>query len=358
MSPSRRRGVRAVKRSPLSTLVAIATALAFLATGCGSAVQTALPQTKGGSGSDAAAAARADPSAIRIAVNPWTGSAVNANVAKIILERELGYRVQLIRINEYAQFPALATGDLDATLEVWPSGHAVDILRYITGRRGGPLRDGGVVNGGKLGVVGDIGWWIPTYMLNEHPDLATWQGINAHADLFRTPQSGTKGQLLDSDPSFVSYDGQIVKNLGLNLKVVNSGSERATLAALSAAFRRNAPLLLYFWTPHWAQQKYALTQVKLPPFDKACAAAARTKSAAGYDCGYPRDVLFKAFSLKLESKAPSAFSFLSKFHYTNAEQEQIAFQVDARGVPIARAARQWVDRHRNVWRAWLPPGAR
>jgi hypothetical protein len=27
---------------------------------------------------------------LRIAVNPWTGSAVNANVAKILLERQLG----------------------------------------------------------------------------------------------------------------------------------------------------------------------------------------------------------------------------------------------------------------------------
>ena len=63
---------------------------------------------------------------VNIAVNPWTGSAVNANVAKVIMEQELGCTVELTDIDEFAQFPALSTGDLDATLEVWPSGHAKD----------------------------------------------------------------------------------------------------------------------------------------------------------------------------------------------------------------------------------------
>jgi glycine betaine/proline transport system substrate-binding protein len=73
---------------------------------------------------------------IKIAVNPWTGSAVNANVAKILLERELGYKVELVEIDENRQFPEIARDELDASLEVWPSGHAADINRYIEGRRG------------------------------------------------------------------------------------------------------------------------------------------------------------------------------------------------------------------------------
>jgi glycine betaine/proline transport system substrate-binding protein len=335
-----------------ATLAAIAAAVVLLAAACGGSERQGRAPVAGGGGSSAAE--RGDASAIRIAVNPWTGSAVNANVAKVILERQLGYKVQLVKIDEFAQFPALASGALDATLEVWPSGHAADIARYINGRRGGPLRDGGVVNGGRLGAVGDIGWWVPSYLVAEHPELTSWQGIKRDAALFRTAQSGSQGQFLASDPSFVSYDKQIIKNLGLNLKVVYSGSEKATLAALDAAFKRKAPLLLYFWTPHWAHAKYSLTEVRLPPFDKACADAARTKGAVGYNCDYADDILFKAFWIGLESKAPNAFRFLSNFQFTNDEQDQVAFQVDVKGVPVATAARRWVDQHPNVWRPWLP----
>jgi glycine betaine/proline transport system substrate-binding protein len=335
-------------------LAATATVLVLIVAACGGNQREARAPVNAEGASSAAAEKGGDPSAIRIAVNPWTGSAVNANVAKILLERELGYKVQLVNIDEYRQFPALASGALDATLEVWPSGHAADIARYINGRRGGPLRDGGVVNGGRLGAVGDIGWWVPSYLVAQHPELATSQGIKGNEDLFRTAASGAQGQLLDANPSFVSYDKEIIKSLGLNLKVVYSGSEKATLSALDAAFRRKAPLLLYFWTPHWAHAKYDLTQVKLPVFDKACETAAREKDGAGYDCDYANDILFKAFSIRLEHKAPNAFRFLRNFRFTNDDQERVAYQVDARGVDVATAAQQWVDQNKSVWGAWLP----
>jgi glycine betaine/proline transport system substrate-binding protein len=340
-------------RPPARAIIALIALLLFAAA-CGGGNENAQVPRGGGGEAAAGTGGAADRSAIRIAVNPWTGSAVNANVAQVILEQQLHIKVQLVKIDEYAQFPALASGDLDASLEVWPSGHAADIARYIQGRRGGPLRDGGVVDGGRLGVVGNIGWWIPTYMLRRHPELASWRGIKGNEQLFRTPASGSAGQFLDSAPSYVSYDREIIKSLGLNLKVVYSGSEKATLSALDAAYRRRGPLLFYFWTPHWAQQKYRLTEVKLPPFDQHCADAAKKHKGAGYNCDYAPDVLFKAFWLGLQDKSPVAYKFLSNFHYTNGDQEQIAYQIDVKGLSAAAAAQRWVDQHPAVWRAWLP----
>ena len=92
----------------------------------------------------------------------------NVNVAKVLLEDKLGYTVDVTEIDEFEQFPASA-GDIDATLEVWPSGHAKDYKQYIEASNG-------VVDGGQLGVAGQIGWWIPTYMLTDHPEFATWEG--------------------------------------------------------------------------------------------------------------------------------------------------------------------------------------
>jgi glycine betaine/proline transport system substrate-binding protein len=292
---------------------------------------------------------------ITLAVNPWTGSAVNANVAKVILERELGYRVELVPIDENTQFAALASGRLDATLEVWPSGHRQDVLRYIEGRTGGPVRGGGggVVDGGRLGVIGNLGWWIPTYMLADRPELATWRGLKGHEYLFATPESGGRGRFLAGDPSFVSYDEEIIRSLGLDLRVVQAGSEAALLDALDAAFENRAPLLTYFWTPHWAHDRYDLTEVELPRFDDDCAASLR-RDGEGYDCDYADDVLFKAFSASLEKREPRAFAFLSSFRYTNDDQEEVAYLVDAEGVAVDEAARRWVDGNQDVWRSWLP----
>jgi glycine betaine/proline transport system substrate-binding protein len=283
---------------------------------------------------------------IRIAINPWTGSAVNANVAKVLLERELGYDVELVEIDENSQFPAIASGELDASLEVWPSGHAADINRYIEGRRGGFLRDGGIVNAGDLGIIGNIGWWVPSYLLERHPELARWQGLKAGED-------EVNGEFLAGDPTFVSYDNEIIESLGLDLRVVNTGSERALIEAIDQAYKRRRPVLAYFYTPHWAHRKYDLTEVQLPAYDEECEEAARERDGEGYDCDYANDVLFKMLWLGLEDKAPEAFSFFEKFRYTTDDQQEIAFQVDSRGVPIQEAAEQWINENPEVWRRWL-----
>lgn len=328
--------------------VSLGAMLALLMAACSDVEET--PSGGGGGGGGAGAGggvAQCGSDPIRIAVNPWTGSSANANVAKVIMEQEMGCTVELVEIDEFAQFPALASGDLEATLEVWPSGHAEDYAKYIEA-------DAGVVDGGELGVIGNIGWFVPTYLVEENPDLATWEGLKGNESLFATSETGNEGQFLASDPSFVSYDGEIIENLGLDFAVVQSGSEAASLTALDRAFSKQEPILMYFWSPHWAQAKYELTEVELPAYDEACEDAALNKDGDGYACDYADDVLFKAIAADLQERDPAAFEFLSNMSYTNDDQNSIALAIDDGGLSQEEAAQQWVDANEAVWSAWLP----
>ena len=78
---------------------------------------------------------------------------------------------------------------------------------------------------------------MPTYVLEEHPELATWEGLKDPelAKLFATAESGDLGQFLMGDPSYVSYDEQIIANLELPLKFVVAGSEAARITAIQQA---------------------------------------------------------------------------------------------------------------------------
>jgi glycine betaine/proline transport system substrate-binding protein len=284
---------------------------------------------------------------INLSVSPWQGSAANVAVAQKLLEDQLGYTVQTTDIDEYAQFPALANGDLDATLEVWPSGHAKDYKKYIESGNG-------VVDGGALGVIGQIGWWIPTYLLTDHPELATWEGIKGNEAMFQTAESGGAGQLLDGDPSYVTFDQNIADNLGLNLKVVYAGSEAAELTELKTAYSAQKPILMYFWTPHWAQEKYDLTMVELPEVTPECEQAAADGTDA-YACAYPQDDLYKAFNQDLQTKAPAAFAFLSAMSWTNDDQNVVALGIND-GQDPAAAAQEWIDENPQVWQPWVDAG--
>lgn len=317
---------------------ALLTTLALLGAACGEVEEEP---------TDGAAVLPGEGVTLSIAVNPWVGSAANANVAKVLLEQELGYTVELVEIDEFAQFPALSTGDLDATLEVWPSGHAKDYKRYIEGSQG-------VVDGGELGVIGEIGWWIPSYMLEENPELATWEGLKGNESLFATAETGDQGQILDGDPSFVTFDQPIADNLGLDLEVVYAGSEAAQLAALDAAYQNEDPFLFYFWTPHWAQEKYDLTRIELPEVTEACQEAA-AGDASKYTCDYPVDVLYKAFNADLGTRAPAAFAFLSGMGYTNEDQNGVGLEISA-GTDGEAAAQAWIDANPTVWQPWVDAG--
>jgi glycine betaine/proline transport system substrate-binding protein len=331
-----------MKRLQRTSLVAGAiAAFALVAVACSDVSSSSTGAASGGAVPDNSG------TTITIAVNPWVGSEVNANLAKVLLEQKLGYTVELTKIDEFAQFPSLSNGDLDATLEVWPSGHAKDYKKYIDAGNG-------VVDGGQLGVIGQIGWWIPTYMLDQHPELATWEGLKTDADLFKTAESGSAGQLLDGDPSYVTFDQPIADNLGLNLKVVYAGSEAAELSALKAAYQNQDPFLFYFWTPHWAQEKYDLTMVQLPDVTDACTQAALDDPSA-YACAYPQDDLYKAFNDQLQTRAPAAFALLSAMNYTNDDQNSIGLDIN-NGTDPEQAAQTWMDAHPDVWQQWVDAG--
>ena len=64
--------------------------------------------------SSVSTADRATGAAIKLAVNPWTGSAVNANVAKVVLESKLGTKVEFTPVSDYAaSVEALANKQID-----------------------------------------------------------------------------------------------------------------------------------------------------------------------------------------------------------------------------------------------------
>jgi glycine betaine/proline transport system substrate-binding protein len=330
------------RRLVLGTVV-----LAFALSACGSSSK---PAASGTSTTTAAGggAAKTFSGSITLAVNPWDGSAANAAVAKIVLEKQ-GMTVKTKDIDENAVWAALDSGTIDANLEVWPSGHAKDIETYITTKKS-------VVDGGLIGPTGHIGWFIPKFVADAHPEYKTWEGLktDAAAKYFATAETGSKGQFLLGDPSYVSYDADIIKNLNLPFKVVTGGGEAALITGIDTAFKDQKPLLFYFYTPQWANAKYDLVSVKLPDVTPACTASAAAQGKDGkYACDYPTDHLMKAISAKLESKNANAFSFLQKMKWTDNDQNTVTKYKNEDSMTIEAAAQKWVDANPTVWQAWL-----
>ena len=267
---------------------------------------------------------------IELIANPWNGSAANIAVAAQLLEH-IGYDVEVTDLDENAQWSAINTGELHASLEVWPSGHGQNRIDFIDNP------DGNVVDAGLLGPIGKIGWWMPAYMVEQYPALATAEGFQDPelAGLFATAETGDLGQILHGDPSWVTFEQDIIDDLGLHLEIVYAGSEEALLAAFDGAFARNDPVLSYFWTPHSAFNTFDLVELELPP---------------EY---YGSEDLFKIVWAGLEEGAPAAWALLHNFNYATADQVTMLAAIEGAGMSVDEAAADWIAANESVWSAWL-----
>lgn len=329
-------------------LLLILAAVALIAAACGSDSDTT---TTGDTGDGATTTAAdsgdsGDKETITLVVNAWTASALNVAVAQHLIQDELGYPVEVIAIDENTMFAGLSDGTLDAVLEIWPSGITDDEQAFFD--------DGSVENIGGLGAIGRIGWFVPSYVIENNPELATWEGYQTPeaAALFATAETGDNGRFLGTDPSYSEFDAQIIENLDLPFDVVFSGSEPATVAELDGRVAADEAVLMYWWTPTAAVSKYDLTQVELPPFTEECGAS-QASGDGGVDCEYPEDVIIKATSSALADKAPDVYEFLQKFTITNEDQLEMLPAAEIDGEDVNDVAAKWIADHADTWAAWV-----
>ncbi len=99
------------------------------------------------------APATSSTTSVKLVQNPWGASRLDAAIANILLTTQMGMSVTVSELDEFA-CTYFVSGDEDACLEVWPSGHTADIASYID--------TGKVEDAGLLGPVGKISWYVPT----------------------------------------------------------------------------------------------------------------------------------------------------------------------------------------------------
>ncbi|WP_199881030.1 ABC transporter substrate-binding protein [Streptomyces kebangsaanensis] len=276
---------------------------------------------------------------VTLSVQSWVGSLANVAVAQYLLEHELGYRVDLVQIDEVPAWDALSQGRVDAILEDW--GHPEQEQLYVEDKKT-------IARGGGLGVTGHIGWFVPTYFAEQHPDIKDWKNLNKYADRFRTAESGGKGQLMDGSPAYLTHDKALVKNLNLNYQVVFAGSEAAQITQIKQFAKEKKPFLTYWYTPQWLSAKVPMTEVELPPYKEGCDA-----DAAKVACAYPHTPLQKYLNADFAESGGEAADFLKKFRWTTEDQNEVSLMIADQKLTPAEAAKKWVDGHESTWRAWL-----
>jgi glycine betaine/proline transport system substrate-binding protein len=323
-------------------LVAVALALALTTAACGEKKE---PASDSGS---ASTTAKKDCGKVTLNEQAWAGSTANTYIAKAVLEEKLGCTVDVTKIAEIPAFQALADGKTDAVLEDWQ--HTDQYKQYVDEGKT-------VVMGGPLGVEGHIGWFIPKYLMDEHPEFSSWEGLKGKEDVFKTAESGSQGMFLGGDPSYVQKDKELIKALGLNFKHVTAGAEPAQVARWSQLYKQKKPVLFYWYTPQYLNQQYDLAEVKLPERSAANQDCKDDAKSGGdpkqYKCAYDVTIINKLFSKKFADGGSPAYAVLKKMQLSNDDQELVAKQIAGDKVDPEKAGKDWVAKNADKVNAWL-----
>lgn len=315
------------RRVKFGLAAAIACLLALVLPGVGGNIKKASAQSTSSCGE------------LNIAVNNWVGYEADAFVVGEVAKKRLGCLVNYIYVDEQISWQGFASGQIDVVLENW--GHPELIKQYVDDLKVAQ-------DAGTIGIDGKIGWWVPPWMVKKYPDITDWKNLNKYASLFKTSESGGKGQLLDGDPGFVTNDEALVKNLKLNFKVVFAGSEAALIQTFRKAERDKTPAIGYFYSPQWFLAEVPLVKVNLPPWTEGCDA-----DAAKVACDYPIYKLDKIVSSKFAKRNSTGYQLVKKFEWTAEAQNLVAKYITADGMSPEAAADKWIKANPEKVDAWL-----
>jgi len=295
--------------------------------------------------SGTALADSSDP--IKIAIHNWSSQIVGAHVVGKILN-QAGAEVEYVPSDSQVAYTSMCEGDIDVVHEVWQGSFGVAFEKVV--------KQGCVIDAATHDAKTREEWWYPLYVEKLCPGLPDWKALNACAELFAAPETKPKGRFLAGPVDWLKHDAERVKALGMNFEVVNAGSASALWAELASAEKRNAPIVLFNWTPNFIEAVYQGKFVEFPPYGKGC----RTDPSWGinpsmtYDCGNPKGGYLKIGVWSgVPKKWPNAYKVIQKINFTNHDIAVMAKLADVDGMEPEDAADKWLADNQAKWRAWL-----
>lgn len=282
---------------------------------------------------------------IILTIHDWTGQYITTHIMGRVLE-EMGYNVAYQQADYIAQFAGLESGDLHVAMEMWET----------TGKQAmeESLATGNTVDLGETGMVAIEEWWYPRYMKEKCPGLPDWEALNDCAEAFSTAETHPKGRYLGGPVTWAGFDDERAEALGLNYEVVHAGTDAALFAEIQSAYEREAPVLAWVYTPHWAPIKFQGEWVDFPKYTEECYhdPSWGINPDMAYDCGKPRGWIKKVGWKGGEEKWSCAYRTIRNFQLDNQSMGEMVGEVDLDGKKVDDVVDAWVKNNESTWRTW------
>ncbi|MCJ8322579.1 MAG: ABC transporter substrate-binding protein [Rhizobiales bacterium] len=303
--------------------------------------------------------ASADCGKVSIADMNWNSATLFANVDKYILEKGYGCDVELVVGDTVATGTSMTEkGEPDIAPELWTNSFAAALEKGIEENRlrraGTPLPDGG-----------EEGFWVPKYLVDKHPELATIEGVRANAALFTHPEDKSKSALYSCPSGWACQisTGNLFKALNLadsNFELVDPGSGAALAGSMAKEYDRGNGWFGYYWAPTALLGKYEMVKVD---FGTGVNEEHFKDCITKEDCVDPQPSMFPVSPIStitteaFATGSPEVFGYLEKRGLSNADTNVILAWMEENQADGEIVAEYFLKNYANTWKQWVSDSA-
>ena len=217
------------------------------------------------------------------------------------------------------------------------------------------------IAGKSLSDGGEEGYWVPQYLVDRDPSLATIRGIKANAKLFEHPENPDKSGFMGCPAGWNCQitSGNLFRALNLDdagFELIDPGSGAGLAGAIAKAYERGEPWFGYYWAPTAVLGKYKMVKVD---FESGVDEEHYINCISKDDCENPKPTMYPpspVHTVTTESfagRAPEAYAYLSRRSFANAEMNQLLAWMEENQADGAVAMEHFLRNNESKWSAWV-----
>ncbi len=281
----------------------------------------------------------------------WASNEVVTGVAKFLMEQGYGCNVRVVPSDTVPAVTSVAeNNEPDIVTELWLNSAGEAYLRLE--EQGRVERLGRVLDPG-----GVEGWWIPTYLAEQHPELTTIEGIMENPELvdarFNNCPDGWGCRVVNDN---------LIRALNLEdagIDIFNHGSGETMASSMASAVQNGEPWFGYYWGPTVPLGKYDMTRVELGDYDEEV--HVRNQTADADDPGvsdFPAATVLTSVTTDFREREPDVAEMLSQMTFRTSDMSEILAWMDENNASGEEATVYFLTEYTEDWSGWVSDAAR
>ncbi|WP_047030277.1 ABC transporter substrate-binding protein [Hoeflea sp. IMCC20628] len=308
----------------------------------------------------AAVAALASPTAalaqencgeVTITQMNWDSAAIVTAVSKFLMEQGYGCDVTAVPSDTTPAMTSLSeNNEPDIVTELWENS-AGDAYKKLKA-------DGKIVELGNVLDPGGVeGWWLPTYLVEEHPELATIDGVMANPELvggmFNNCPDGW-GCRIVNDNLIRAYDLE-----GKGFEIFNHGSGETLATSMAAAFESKEAWFGYYWGPTTPLGKFDMTSIDMGEYNEEAFLASQNADAPDpKPSAFPAASVLTIVTKDFMASHPDIAKLMSNVTFQTDTMSQLLAWKEEKNASNEEAAVYFLKNNPDAWSGWINDSAK